>query len=75
MGISLRTVARMSQESRKPDIHENPNTSVIKYGPREKPKTADLWDTTKMEIRNVIYNMYSESKFIPTATIDFVSVL
>ncbi|CAH2000306.1 unnamed protein product [Acanthoscelides obtectus] len=65
MGISMRTVSRIfreSKENRKPvDQEDQAASKTKKYKPREKTKTADLPDAVKMEVKNAIYNMYSES--------------
>ncbi|CAH1953736.1 unnamed protein product [Acanthoscelides obtectus] len=73
MGISMRTVSRIfreSKENRKPvDQEDQAASKTKKYKPREKTKTADLPDAVKMEVKNAIYNMYSEKRHVTIKTL------
>ena len=53
LGISLRAVQKIVHE-KKPNIIPK-NTKKCK---RRKPKTEDLRENIKMEVRNVIYDLY-----------------
>ncbi|KAL1502882.1 hypothetical protein ABEB36_007960 [Hypothenemus hampei] len=56
--IDRKTVYRIKKRK-----EDNPVlTSPAKHKPRPKLKTKDLKESSKMDIRNTLYNMYKESK-------------
>ncbi|KAJ8942070.1 hypothetical protein NQ318_004095 [Aromia moschata] len=59
LGISLRTVCSIKTSPKIPEASTN-----IKYKPRLKSKTDDLPEGHKVEVRNVIYNIYAEKKHV-----------
>lgn len=60
LGISLRTVSVIKQRSQRLGLPLPP----INPRNRKKPKTEDLEEPIKMEVRNTLYNMYKESKLL-----------
>ncbi|KAJ8953374.1 hypothetical protein NQ318_023491 [Aromia moschata] len=58
LGISLRTVCSIKTSPKIPEASTN-----IKYKPLLKSKTDDLPEGHKVEVRNVIYNMYAENSW------------
>lgn len=58
LDISLSTVSRIKLRFDRNEALDTPG----KFRPRLKEKTENLPENQKMEVRNVIYNMYSDSK-------------
>ncbi|KAL1516351.1 hypothetical protein ABEB36_000270 [Hypothenemus hampei] len=58
--IDRKTVYRIKKRK-----EDNPVlTSPAKHKPRPKLKTKDLKESSKMDIRNTLYNMYKEKKHV-----------
>lgn len=55
--ISRQTVRTIKERKKQNPVLSSPG----KKRPRAKPKTEDLRESTKMEVRNTIYNMYEQS--------------
>ncbi|KAF5278519.1 hypothetical protein FQR65_LT15668 [Abscondita terminalis] len=66
LGISPTTVKRIKASSKRNPVLSSPGKSR----PRNKPKTENLPDTSKMLIRNTLYIMYSQRKHVTIKLVD-----